>query len=257
MKISEKINTAEETTFTFYGGNLTTREDVSFFEDIDLMTKLLFEEEIIQNPIRNLNISLVYDCELEDPAVALREDLGIKEFEEDLEDEMYEMLDQKKTCDEIANKFKVSVESVRYNLLTKYDDPCSLNIMEIENNRIRVLDDYWIGNEKMLNEKIFSKLHSDIYEFEFDIRSFIAKYMGNALTEDDDNAVIRENFNNPRWEEHNSMLFLQQDDVPYLLSLKETIGDKFKLILTEPNDVEKNKLDEIGINWGTDDKRIL
>ncbi len=36
MKISEKINTAEETTFTFYGGNLTTREDVSFFEDIDI-----------------------------------------------------------------------------------------------------------------------------------------------------------------------------------------------------------------------------
>ena len=253
MKISEKINTAEETIFTFYGGNLTTRKDVSFFEDIDLMTKLLFEEEIIQNPIRNLNITLIYDCELEDPAVAQREDLGIKEFEEDLEDEMYEMLDQKKTFDEIANKFKVSVESVRYNLLTKYDDPCSLNIMEIENNRIRILDDYWIGNEKMLNEKIFSKLHSDIYELEFDIRSFIAKYMGNALTEDDDNAVIRENFNNPRWEEHNSMLFLQQDDVPYLLSLKETIGDRFKLILTEPSDEEQNNLDEIGINWGTDD----
>ena len=252
MKISEKINTAEETTFTFYGGNLTTREDVSFFEDIDLMTKLLFEEEIIQNPIRNLNITLIYDCELEDPAVALREDLGIKEFEEDLEDEMYEMLEQKKTFDEIANKFKVSVESVRYNLLTKYDDPCSLNIMEIENNRIRVLDDYWIGNEKMLNEKIFSKLHSDIHEFEFDIRAFIAKYMGHSLTEDDDNAVIRENFNNPRWEEHNSMLFLQQNDVPYLLSLKETIGDKFKLILTEPSDEEQNNLDEIGINWGTD-----
>ena len=253
MKISEKINTAEETTFTFYGGNLTTREDVSFFEDIDLMTKLLFEEEIIQNPIRNLNITLIYDCELEDPALALREDLGIKEFEEDLEDEMFEMLEEKKTCDEIANKFKVSVESVRYNLLMKYDDPCSLNIIEIENNRIRVLDDYWIGNEKMLNERIFSKLHSDIYELEFDIRAFIAKYMGNTLTDDDDNAVIRENFNNPRWEEHNSMLFLQQDDVPYLLSLKEAIGDKFKLILTEPSDEEQNNLDEIGINWRTDD----
>ena len=252
MKISEKINTAEETTFTFYGGNLTTREDVSFFEDIDLMTKLLFREEIIQNPIRNLNISLVYDCELEDPVFALREDLGIKEFDEDIEDEMSEMLEQKKTYDEIANIFKVSIESVRYNLLMKYDDPCSLNIMEIENNRIRVLDDYWIGNEKMLNEKIFSKLHSDIYELEFDIRTFIAKYMGNTLTDDDDNAVIRENFNNPRWEEHNSMLFLQQDDVPYLLSLKETIGDKFKLILTEPSDEEQNNLDEIGINWGTD-----
>ena len=252
MKISKKINTAEETTFIFYGGNLTTREDVSFFEDIDLMTKLLFEEEIIQNPIHNLNITLIYDCELEDPALAQREDLGIKEFEEEIEDEMFEMLEQKKSCDEIANKFKVSVESVRYNLLMKYDDPCSLNIMEIENNRIRVLDDYWIGNEKMLNEKIFSKLHSDIYELEFDIRAFIAKYMGNTLTDDDDNAVIRENFNNPRWEEHNSMLFLQQDDVPYLLSLKETIGDKFKLILTEPSDEEQNNLDEIGINWETD-----
>ena len=252
MKISEKINTAEETTFTFYGGNLTTREDVSFFEDIDLMTKLLFEEEIIQNPIRNLNITLIYDCELEDPVLALREDLGIKEFDEDIEDEMSEMLEQKKTYDEIANKFKVSLESVRYNLLTKYDDPCSLNIMEIENNRIRVLDDYWIGNEKLLNKKIFSKLHSDVYELEFDTRTFIAKYMGETLTDDDDNIVIRETYNNPRWEEHNSMLFLQQDDVPYLLSLKETIGDKFKLILTEPSDEEQNNLDEIGINWGTD-----
>ena len=86
-----------------------------------------------------------------------------------------------------------------------------------------------------------------------DIRAFIAKYMGNTLTDDDDNAVIRENFNNPRWEEHNSMLFLQQDDVPYLLSLKEAIGDKFKLILTEPSDEEQNNLDEIGINWRTDD----
>ena len=105
----------------------------------------------------------------------------------------------------------------------------------------------------MLNEKIFSKLHKDINEFEFDIRAFTAKYMGNTLTDDDDNVVIRENFNNPRWEEHNSMLFLQQDDVPYLLNLKEAIGEEFKLILTEPSDEEQNNLDNLGINWGTDD----
>ena len=257
MKISKKINTAEETIFIFYGGNLTTRKDVSFFEDIDLMTKLLFREEIIQNPIRNLNISLVYDCELEDPALAQREDLGIKEFEEDLEDEMFEMLEQKKTCDEIAKKFKVSEESVRYNLLTKYDDPCSLNIMEIEKNRIRVLDDFWVGKEKMLNEKIFSKLHKDIYEFEFDIRSFLAKYMGHSLSEEDDNAFIRENFNNPRWENGMSMLFIDYNDYPHLKDLQTSIGDKFKLILTQPSDEEQNNLDNFQINWGTDDKRIL
>ena len=257
MKIIKKINTAEETTFTFYGGNLTTREDVSFFEDIDLMTKLLFKEEIIQNPIRNLKISLVYDCELEDPAIALREDLGIKEFEEDLEDEMFEMLEQKKTCNEIAKKFNVSEESVRYNLLTKYDDPCSLNIMEIEKNRIRVLDDFWVGKEKMLNEKIFSKLHKSINEFEFDIRSFLAKYMGHSLSEEDDNAVIRENFNNPRWENGMSMLFIDYNDYPHLKDLQSSIGDKFKLILTEPSDEEQNNLDNFQINWGTDDKRIL
>jgi hypothetical protein len=253
MKITNQINTANETLFEFYGGNLCTREDVSFVEDIVLMSKLLFKEEILQNPILNLNVTLIYDCELEDPALALREDLGIKEFEEDTEYQMFEMLEQKSTCNEIAKKFEVSEESVRYNLLTKYDDPCSLNIMEIENNRIRVLDDYWIGNEKMLNEKIFSKLHKDINEFEFDIRAFTAKYMGNTLTDDDDNVVIRENFNNPRWEEHNSMLFLQQDDVPYLLNLKEAIGEEFKLILTEPSDEEQNNLDNLGINWRTDD----
>ena len=252
MKISEKINTAEETTFTFYGGNLTTREDVSFFEDIDLMTKLLFREEIIQNPIRNLNISLVYDCELEDPVFALREDLGIKEFDEDIEDEMSEMLEQKKTYDEIANKFKVSIESVRYNLLMKYDDPCSLNIMEIENNRIRVLDDYWIGNEKLLNKKIFSKLHSDIYEIEFDIRAFIAKYMGDSITDDDDNIVIRETYNNPRWEDGMSMLFLDYIDYSYLKDLQKTIGKNFRLILTNPNDEEQNNLNDAEINWKLD-----
>ena len=147
MKITNQINTADETLFEFYGGNLCTRENVSFFEDIDLMSKLLFKEEILQNPILNLNITLIYDCELEDPALAQREELGIKEFDEDIEDQMFKMLEQKSTCDEIAKKFEVSEESVRYNLLTKYDDPCSLNIMEIENNRIRVLDDYWIGNE--------------------------------------------------------------------------------------------------------------
>ena len=252
IRIQEKINNAEETKFIFHGGNLTTREDVSFFEDIDLMTKLLFEEEIIQNPISNLQIILTYDCELEDPALAQREDLGIKEFEDDIEDQMFEMLEQEKTCDEIASKFKVSEESVRYNLLTKYDDPCSLNIIEISNNRIRVLDDYWIGNEKMLNEKIFSKLHRDINEFEFDIRAFTAKYMGNTLSDDDDNLVIRENFNNPRWEEHNSMLFIQQDDVSHLLALQKTIGEKFTLILTSPTDVEENNLNDLGINWKVD-----
>lgn len=93
MKITNQINTADETLFEFHGGNLSTREDVSFFEDIDLMTKLLFKEEILQNPILNLNITLIYDCELEDPALAQREDLGIKEFEEDIEDQMFEMLE--------------------------------------------------------------------------------------------------------------------------------------------------------------------
>tara|TARA_B110000483_G_scaffold29558_1_gene35881 strand:+ start:633 stop:1418 length:786 start_codon:yes stop_codon:yes gene_type:complete len=258
MKIIENINTAEQTMIVFHGGNLKERNDVSFFEDLDLLTKELFKIKILQNPITNINVELIYDAEMHDPGEAMREELKIEPFDEDLEHQMDLMLEGG-TLNDVAMHFDVDLAAVRYNLKQLYYGPCNLPLISILpkfekitehlKNRIEILYDLWIDNGRVLNDMIFSKLHKDFYEVNFTPTTF------NMIEMDgNDNSLIRHNYNNPRWEGDDNMAYMQDDDIPHLKNLREAIeskpgGNKFKLILIMPNGEETDLLDDFNIDW--------
>ena len=263
MKIIENINTAEQTMIVFHGGNLKERNDVSFFEDLDLLTKELFKIKILQNPITNINVELIYDCEMHDPGEAMREELKIEPFDEDLEDQMDLMLEGG-TLNDVAMHFDVDLAVVRYNLKQIYYGPCRLQLISILpkfekiteylKNRIEILYDLWIDNGRVLNDMIFSKLHKDFYEVNFTTTSFITDVGTTLELDGNDNALIRHDYNNPRWEGDDNMAYMQDDDIPHLIDLREAIeskpgGNKFKLILIYPNGEETDLLDNFNINW--------
>jgi len=266
MKIIENINTAEKTSIVFHGGNLKERNDVSFFEDLDLLTKELFKIKILQNPITNINVELIYDAEMHDPGEAMREELKIEPFDEDLEHQMDLMLEGG-TLNDVAMHFDVDLAAVRYNLKQLYYGPCRLSLINIlpkfnnmpENmkNRISVLDDLWVGNEKVLNDMIFRKLHKDFYEVEFQSRFFSNDVADSLAIDGDDDSLIRNNYDNPRWEDGDTMSVIQAGDIPHLIDLSIAIeskldGNKFKLILMMPEKVETDLLDEFNIDWATE-----
>ena len=116
MKIIENINTVEKTSIVFHGGNLKERNDVSFFEDLDLLTKELFKIKILQNPITNINVELIYDAEMHDPGEAMREELKIEPFDEDLEHQMDLMLEGG-TLNDVAMYFDVDLAAVQSNMV--------------------------------------------------------------------------------------------------------------------------------------------
>ena len=68
MKIKEEINNKDETKFIFNAGNIITRNDVKFEEDARACFDYFLDQKIIQNPIKKLEISMVYEFEIEDHA---------------------------------------------------------------------------------------------------------------------------------------------------------------------------------------------
>ena len=68
MKIKEEINNEDETKFIFNAGNIITRNDVKFEEDARACFDYFLDQKIIQSPVKKLEISMVYEFEIEDHA---------------------------------------------------------------------------------------------------------------------------------------------------------------------------------------------
>lgn len=82
MKIKEEINNKDETKFIFNAGNIIARNDVKFEEDAKACFDYFLDQKIIQNPIKKLEISMVYEFEIEDH-VAKNDDYFLNKMEED------------------------------------------------------------------------------------------------------------------------------------------------------------------------------
>ena len=70
-------------------------------------------------------------------------------------------------------------------------------------------------------------------------------------------SLIRNNYDNPRWEDGDTMSVIQAGDIPHLIDLSIAIeskldGNKFKLILMMPEKVETDLLDEFNIDWAAE-----
>ena len=264
MKIIENINTAEKTSIVFHGGNLKERNDVSFFEDLDLLTKELFKIKILQNPIINFDVKLIYECEVTDEVPYEHERFGFKPiYNEDedlksggnleqhqkayeLESKMFEMLDDGLSFEEIADVYDEDPARIRYCLKGIYDSQCEIYLIAVDARSIELLDDLWIGNEDTLIDFLFKKINGP-NELEFINRSF---FCPDDLAPSDqdliDVDICRNYYNNPRWEDDNSMLFLNLEDASHLKKIQDVIGD-FKLVFTAPTVEEENMLKDLNI----------
>ena len=265
MKIIENINTAEKTIIVFHGGSLKERNDVSFFEDLDLLTKELFKIKILQNPIINFDVKLIYGCELTDEVPYEHERFGFKPIyneEEDLksggnleqhqkayelESMMFEMLDDGLSSEEIADVYDEDPARIRYCLEGIYDSQCEIYLIAVSANSIELLDDLWIGNEDTLIDILFKKIKGP-NELAFINRSFFCP--DDWVPSDQDLIDVdtcRNYYNNPRWEDNNSMLFLNLEDASHLKKIQDVIGDDFKLKFTAPTVEEENMLKDLNI----------
>ena len=265
MKIIENINTAEQTIIVFHGGSLKERNDVSFFEDLDLLTKELFKIKILQNPIINFDVKLIYECELTDEVPYEHERFGFKPiYNEDedlksggnleqhqkayeLESMMFEMLDDGLSSEEIADVYDEDPARIRYCLEGIYDSQCEIYLIAVSANSIELLDDLWIGNEDTLIDILFKKIKGP-NELAFINRSFFCP--DDWVPSDQDLIDVdtcRNYYNNPRWEDNNSMLFLNLEDASHLKKIQDVIGDDFKLVFTAPTVEEENMLKDLNI----------
>jgi len=264
MKIIENINTAEQTMIVFHGGNLKERNDVSFFEDLDLLTKELFNIKILQNPIINFDVKLIYECEVTDDVPYEHERFGFKPIynenedlksggnleqhqkDYELENKMFEMLDDGISVEEIATVYDEDLARIRYCLKGIYDSQCEITLIAVNDRSISLLDDLWIGNEDTLIDFLFKKINGP-NELEFINRSF---FCPDDLAPSDQDLIdvdtCRNYYNNPRWEDDNSILFLNLEDASHLKKIQDVIGD-FKLVFTAPTVEEENMLKDLNI----------
>tara|TARA_S200000501_G_scaffold312872_1_gene304062 strand:+ start:218 stop:1138 length:921 start_codon:yes stop_codon:yes gene_type:complete len=66
MKLIKEINTKTETKFIFDGGNLISRTDLNYQEDTGECFEYFLSQKIVQKPIKNIEISIIYEFEIED-----------------------------------------------------------------------------------------------------------------------------------------------------------------------------------------------
>ena len=87
MKIKEEVNTKDETKFIFDAGNIILRNDVKFEEDAGACFDYFLDQKIIQNPIKKIEISMIYEFEIEDHRAKYDDYFLNKTNEDGLDDE--------------------------------------------------------------------------------------------------------------------------------------------------------------------------
>jgi hypothetical protein len=195
--------------FTFHCGDLYTRENVSWDEDLEYCRLKIVSAEL--NDIQSLKVKTTYTIPDNDDIDEIKKK-NISQYQIDLKKHLY-------TVD-----------------LLNFDQ---------EQGRLKICEEIWIGYEKTIKELI--KKLKNLKEIYFHSRHFHEPQNGLDFDVHDDD-YIRENCNNPKWEDP---MFLEPSEDKYyveqLVLLKKDVGNKVKISFESLSNDSEKLLKQLGI----------
>ena len=169
----------------------------------------------------------------------LREDISWDEdirYCRDLLDVEFEYLDEKletfKVFMEYTAPKEEDIELIKKNKLSAYEINEDIHLFKViifdfdqKEKTLQICDDFWMGNENLVI-KIIKSL-KNLKKINFIGRSFKNKDEMNIAYDGMDDELIKEYYNNPRWEDE---MFLDpaedKDDLEWLIKLRKEIGSE-------------------------------
>ena len=178
--------------FTFHCGDLYTRENVSWDEDLEYCRLKIVSTEL--KDVQSLKVKLTY-------TIPDNDDI----------DEM-----KKKNI----NQYQIDPKKHLYTVeLLNFDQ---------EQGKLKICEEIWIGYEETIKELI--KKLKNLKEIYFHGRHFYEPDKGMSFDFSDDDDYMRNNCNNPNWE--NSMSIEPSEDkdsLEQLVLLKKDVGNNVKI----------------------------
>ena len=187
----------------------------------------------------------------------LREDISWDEdarYCRDLLDVEFEHLDEKietfKVFMEYTAPKEEDIELIKKNKLSSYEINEDIHLFKViifdfdqKEKTLQICDDFWIGNENLVI-KIIKSL-KNLKKINFIGRSFKNKDEMNIAYDGMDDELIKEYYNNPRWEDE---MFLDpaedKDDLEWLQKLRKEIGSEVEIDFVFLPDESLNLLKE-------------
>ena len=154
----------------------------------------------------------------------------------DLLDVEFEHLDEKfetfKVFMEYTAPEEEDIELIKKNKLSAYEINEDIHLFKViifdfdqKEKTLQICDDFWLGNENLVI-KIIKSL-KNLKKINFIGRSFENKDEMNIAYDGMDDELIREYYNNPRWEDE---MFIDpaedKDDLEWLIKLRKEIGSE-------------------------------
>jgi hypothetical protein len=213
MKIKEEVNTKDETKFIFDAGNIIVRNDVKFEEDAGVCFDYFLDQKIIQNPIKKIEISMIYQFEIEDRK-AQYDDYFLNKIEEDGLDD--EFLTPKSL---LALKYSL-IEShfSKGNIITKPGWQLSFGLNHWLSDHHRIISHFFKDNKLQEFSSISFMPESEIIYYldtDFSRRYINPEWREQYVTQNDNSdirlgdfyeleyadpmEVFQKEFNNPNW----------------------------------------------------------
>jgi len=178
--------------FTFHCGDLYTRENVSWDEDLEYCRLKIVNTQLKE--VQSLKVKITYTIP---------------------------------DNDDIAEMKKKSINQYQINP-KKHLYTVELLNFEQEQGRLKICEEIWIGYEKTIKELI--KKLKNLKEIYFHGRHFHEPDKGMSFDFSDDDDYIRNNCNNTNWE--NSMSIEPSEDkdsLEQLVLLKKDVGNNVKI----------------------------
>ena len=169
----------------------------------------------------------------------LREDISWDEdirYCRDLLDVEFEHLDEKFETFKVFMEYTAPEEEdivlIKKNKLSAYEINEDIHLFKViifdfdqKEKTLQICDDFWMGNENLVI-KIIKSL-KNLKKINFIGRSFKNKDEMNIAYDGMDDELIKEYYNNPRWEDE---MFLDpaedKDDLEWLIKLRKEIGSE-------------------------------
>ena len=241
INLEQETNTNKRTFFKFNCGNLKSRNDVSFLKDLDHCSKQIFEKKIIQDPILNIEIIMVYEVEIDDSmaddTIYENDLIGKKAYIE------IPLLYIEIGTPSLKLKEELFAEKITYKDFLKEFE---------KKNTLYLCADFWIGQENKIKDKFISKMTSKIQRVELGPRSIGDLETNNGYAWHVDNEVIRNNYDNPSWDEDIWVIDLDDNDFIFLEEIKQNLGKDVVFAFPHLLNKDKENLNKKNIKWEAD-----
>ena len=178
--------------FTFHCGDLYTRENVSWDDDLEYCRSIIINTEL--KVVKSLKVIITYMIPSNDDIDEMKEK-NVNQYQIDPKKHLY------------------TVELLNFNQ---------------DEGKFRICEEIWIGYENTIKELI--KKLKNLKQIYFFGRHFTESENGFSFDLIDDDDYIRKNCNNPKWED--SMFIEPVDDKDYLeqlILLKKQVGINVKI----------------------------